>query len=79
MEIKVLGPGCPKCHALEKTVKDVLAETGLQAELKKITDIKEIASHGIMLTPGLIVNGKVKSAGKVLSKSDVKKFIQQEQ
>lgn len=79
MEIKVLGPGCPKCHALEKTVKEVLGETGIEAEVKKITDIKEIASHGIMLTPGLIVNGKIKATGKVLSKNDVKKYIEQEQ
>lgn len=78
MEIKVLGTGCPKCHALEKTVKEVLAETGTAAEIKKVTDIKEIASHGIMLTPGLVINGKVKSAGKVLSKNDVKKFVEEE-
>ncbi len=78
MEIKVLGTGCPKCHALEKTVKEVLDETGITAEIKKITDIKEIASHGIMLTPGLVINGKVKSAGKVLSKNDVKKYIEEE-
>lgn len=79
MEIKVLGPGCPKCHALEKTVREVLAETGIDAEINKITGIKEIAAHGIMLTPGLIINGKIKSTGKVLSKSEVQKFIKQEQ
>ena len=78
MEIKVLGTGCSKCHALENMVKEVLGETGLTAEIKKITDIKEIASHGIMLTPGLVINGKVKSAGKVLSKNDVKKYIEEE-
>lgn len=78
MEIKVLGPGCPKCQTLEKLVKEVLNETGIAAEVKKITDLKEIAGHGIMLTPGLIVNGKIKSTGKVLNKADVKKFIEQE-
>lgn len=78
MEIKVLGPGCPKCHALEKTVQEVLGETGISAEVQKITDIKQIAGHGIMLTPGLIINGKIKSSGKVLSKNEVKKFIEQE-
>ncbi len=78
MEIKVLGPGCPKCHALEKAVKEVLEETGINAEVKKITGIKEIAEHGIMLTPGLVINGKVKSVGKVLSKSNIKKYIEQE-
>lgn len=79
MEIKVLGPGCPKCKTLEKTVKEVLSETGINAEVKKITDFKEIASHGIMLTPGLIINGKIKSTGRVLNKNEVKKFIEQEQ
>lgn len=78
MEIKVLGPGCPKCQALEKLVKEVLKETGITAEVKKITDLKEIASHGIMLTPGLIVNSKIKATGRVLSKADVKKYIEQE-
>ncbi len=79
MEMKVLGTGCPKCHALEKAVKEVLEETGINAEVKKNTGIKEIAEHGIMLTPGLIINGKVKSIGKVLSKSDIKKYVEQEQ
>jgi len=78
VEIKVLGPGCPKCQALEKLVKEVLKETGITAEVKKITDLKEIASHGIMLTPGLIVNSKIKATGRVLSKADVKKYIEQE-
>ena len=79
MEMKVLGTGCPKCHALEKAVKEVLEETGINAEVKKNTGIKEIAEHGIMLTPGLIINGKVKSIGKVLSKSVIKKYVEQEQ
>lgn len=79
MEIKVLGPGCPKCHALEKTVQEVISETGISAEVKKITDIKQIASHGIMLTPGLVINGKIKSTGKALNKNEVRKYIEQEQ
>lgn len=78
MEIKVLGPGCHKCHSLEKAVQEVLNETGISAEVKKITDLKEIAGHGILLTPGLIVNGKIKAVGKVLSKNEIKKFLQQE-
>lgn len=79
MEIKVLGTGCPKCHTLEKAVNETLAENGISAEVKKITDIKEIAAHGVMLTPGLVINGKVKSVGKVLTKGEIKKLIEQEQ
>lgn len=79
MEIKVLGTGCPKCHSLEKAVNEALAESGISAEVKKITDIKEIAAHGVMLTPGLMVNGKVKSVGKVLTKGEIRKIIEQEQ
>lgn len=79
MEIKVLGTGCPKCHALEKAVHEAVQEAGIQAEVKKVSDIKEIAAHGIMLTPGLIINGKVKSVGKLLNKNEIKKFMEQEQ
>lgn len=78
MEIIVLGPGCHKCHSLEKTVQEVLNEMGLSAEVKKITDFKAIAAHGILLTPGLIVNGKIKAMGKVLHKNEIKNFLQQE-
>ena len=78
MEFKILGTGCAKCHALEEAVKEAVKETGVQANVLKVTDIVEIASTGVLMTPGLMINGKVKSAGKVLSKNDVKKLIEQE-
>ena len=66
MEIKVLGPGCANCHKMADMAKQAVQELGLSAEVMKITDISDIARHGILSTPGLIVNGKVKFSGKPL-------------
>ena len=70
MEIKVLGPGCLNCQKLEEMVKVAVKELGLEATLRKITDIGEIVRYGILSTPGLIVNGKVKHSGKILPDMD---------
>ena len=78
MQIKVLGPGCQKCHALEKAVREVVHEMGLAADIVEVKDINEIVSHGVLLTPGLVINEKVKSSGKVLSKNEIKKYVKQE-
>lgn len=76
MEIKVLGPGCANCHKMEELTKQAVKELGITAEVVKITDIGDIARHGILSTPGLIVNGKVKHAGKPLPTLDkVKELI----
>ncbi len=79
MEIKVLGPGCVNCHKMEEMAKQAVKELGVNAEVVKITDIGEIARHGILSTPGLIVNGKVKHTGKPLpSLMKVKELIKGE-
>ena len=75
MHIKVLGPGCKKCHETEKIVKEAVAEAGSAATVEYITDIAEIAKHGIFSTPAVIVDSDVKSVGKVPSKADVKSWI----
>jgi small redox-active disulfide protein 2 len=76
MEIKVLGPGCANCHKMEELAKQALKELNLTAEVVKITDIGDIARHGILSTPGLIVNGKIKHSGKPLPSLDkVKELI----
>jgi small redox-active disulfide protein 2 len=76
MEIKVLGPGCANCLKMEAMTKQAIKELGLSAEVVKITDIGDIARHGILSTPGLIVNGKVKHTGKPLPSLDkVKELI----
>jgi small redox-active disulfide protein 2 len=66
MEIKVLGPGCANCQKMEELAKTAVKELDIDAKIEKITDIGQIAMHGILSTPGLIVNGKIKHSGKPL-------------
>ena len=76
MEIKVLGPGCPKCQQTEKIVNEVVAETGVDAQVEKVTDVMEIARHGVFGTPAVVVDGEVKSVGKIPDKDEIKSWIQ---
>jgi small redox-active disulfide protein 2 len=71
MEIKILGPGCPKCAKTEEIVKQAVAESGVDANVVKVTDTMEIASYGIFGTPAVVIDGEVKSVGKIPSKDDV--------
>ncbi|RLC10034.1 MAG: thioredoxin family protein [Deltaproteobacteria bacterium] len=75
MDIKVLGPGCPKCEQTEKVIKETVAETGADAQIEKVTDIKAIAGYGVFMTPAVVIDGEVKSVGKIPKKSDVKAWI----
>jgi small redox-active disulfide protein 2 len=75
MDIKVLGPGCPKCQTLEKNTKEAVEELGLEAEVSKVTDVNEIVDYGVFMTPGLVVDGEVKLAGKVATKNEIKKLL----
>ena len=75
MEIKVLGPGCPKCNQTEKIVKEVIAEEGVDAQIEKVTNAMEIAGYGVFGTQAVVVDGEVKSVGKIPSKEDVKTWI----
>jgi len=75
MEIKVLGSGCPKCEETERSVKEVIAETGVDARVEKVTDLMEIAGHGVFMTPSVVVDGEVKSVGKVPSKNEIKGWV----
>lgn len=75
MEIKVLGPGCPKCQKTEELVKEAVAESGIQANIIKISDTMEIAKHGIFGTPAIIVDGQVKAMGKVPTKAEIINWI----
>jgi len=79
MEIKVLGPGCVNCHKMEELAKQAVKDLGVDAKIEKITDIGQIAMHGILSTPGLMVNGKIKHSGKPLpSLEKVKELIKSE-
>ncbi len=74
--IKVLGSGCAKCNALEAAVRAALAELGSSESVEHVRDFAEIAAFGVMSTPALVVDGKVLSFGRVLSKDDAKKLIE---
>ncbi len=75
VDVKVLGSGCAKCHALEDAVCAALEELGMDTTIDHVTDFSQIAAYGIMSTPALVVNGKVVSYGKVLSKDEAKAII----
>ena len=75
MDIKVLGPGCSKCQQTEKIVKEAVAESGVEASVEKVTDTMEIAGYGVFGTPAVVVDGEVKSAGKIPKKQDVLGWI----
>ncbi len=75
MKIQILGTGCPKCRQLAENAAVAAEELGLDCELEKVTDINEIMKFGIMMTPGLAVDGQVKSTGKLLSVDEIKKLL----
>lgn len=67
MKIQILGPGCMKCKQLETNAREAAAKMGVNAEFEKISDIDQIMELGVMMTPGLIIDGEVRSVGKVLT------------
>jgi len=75
MKIQVLGTGCPKCKKLAENAEAAAQALGLEYEIEKVTDLNEIMKAGVMMTPALVVDGAVKSAGKVPSADNIKKFL----
>ena len=75
MKIKVLGPGCARCHQLEQTTKEVLDELGIDAEVEEVKDMKKIMEYPILTTPGLVINEKLICSGRVPTKAEVTTFI----
>jgi small redox-active disulfide protein 2 len=73
--LKILGTGCPKCTKLAELTHQAAAELGLEHEIVKVTDLNAIMSHGVMMTPALVVDGEVKCVGKVPSLEEIKKLI----
>ena len=76
MKIEVLGTGCPRCKTLYENVQQALRDTGKDAEVVKVEDIKQITAYGVMMSPALVIDGDVRSVGKVLSPSEIKALIQ---
>ncbi|HCS47934.1 MAG TPA: redox-active disulfide protein 2 [Candidatus Aminicenantes bacterium] len=77
MEIRILGPGCPRCHEVEKRTINVLAQLSVAADVQKISDIKKIMEYSIIGTPGLVINGNVKCSGRIPSLEEIKRWIQE--
>ncbi len=75
VKIQILGTGCPKCKKLTENAEKAVNELGGDFQIIKVTDINEIMEFGVMVTPGLVVDGEVKSAGKVLSSEDIKEIL----
>ncbi len=75
MLIQVLGTGCTKCKTLYEMVKKAVQETGVDAEVEKVEDIEQIMAFELIMTPGLVINGEVKAAGRLPSVEDIKKLI----
>jgi small redox-active disulfide protein 2 len=67
MKIQILGTGCPKCKQLEANAREAVTKMGVEAEIAKVTDIDEIMNMGVMMTPALVIDGEVRSVGKVLT------------
>jgi len=75
MKIEILGTGCKKCKKLEENAQEAIKSAGVEATIEKVEDMKTIMEYGIMSTPGLVIDGKVKSTGKVLKPKEIEKFL----
>lgn len=75
MKIEILGMGCATCNKLEDTVRLAVKETGIDAHIDHVKDIKQIMGYGVMTTPALVINGEVKVAGKIPAKDEIKKWL----
>ena len=75
MEIKVLGPGCPRCETTKKNVEEAVAEAGVDANVEKVTDAMKIAGYGVFGTPAVVIDGEVKCVGKIPDKDEIKGWI----
>ncbi len=74
-KLQILGTGCPKCRKLVENAEEAAKDLGIEFEIEKITDITDIMAFGVMITPALAVDGKVKSSGKLLSVDDIKGIL----
>ena len=75
MKIEILGVGCAKCHKLEELVREIAKNEGINADISKVEDFKKIMNYGVMTTPALVIDGKVKAAGKIPSADEIKGWL----
>ncbi|MCK4696225.1 MAG: TM0996/MTH895 family glutaredoxin-like protein [Candidatus Cloacimonetes bacterium] len=76
MIIKILGSGCKKCKKLEENARQAISQLTGDHSIEKVTDLNQFMNYGVMITPALVIDEKVKSVGKVLSSEDIKKLIE---
>ncbi len=77
MEVRILGRGCPKCREVEKRLLAVLAELGVTADVRKVADLTKIIEHGVLETPGLVIDGTVKSSGRIPRPEEIRGWIKE--
>ena len=75
MKIQILGTGCPKCNQLYQNATAAAEEAGLEADIEKVTDLNDIMAFGVMVTPALVIDGQVKTSGKVPSADAIKDML----
>jgi small redox-active disulfide protein 2 len=75
LSIKVLGPGCANCRKLEEVAREAVAATGIEAEIIKVTDMQQIIAYDVLKTPGLVINGKLVSSGRIPTPASVAEWI----
>ena len=75
MNVKILGPGCSRCHQLGQAVRDVVSELAIDATVEEVKDIQKMAKYHVLTTPGLVINEELVCSGKVPSKAEVTQFI----
>jgi len=75
MKIKVLGPGCVRCHQVEQTAREVVKELGLDVSIEEVKDVKRVMQYPSLTTPGLVVNEELVCSGRVPTKAEVTQFV----
>ncbi|MFA5763902.1 MAG: thioredoxin family protein [archaeon] len=75
MKIEILGTGCPKCKVLEENAKKAVEEIKIKAEIIKVTDINKIISYGVMSTPAIVIDGKIKASGRIAEVKEIKEWL----
>lgn len=75
MKVEVLGTGCAKCHKLEANVNKAVADLGADVQVEKVTDLQAIMAYGVMSTPALVIDGKVRVTGKVPDAAEIGRML----
>ncbi len=75
LNITIYGPGCAKCHETERRVRHVVEQSGIQAEVRKATDFAEMARAGVLMTPGVAINGVIVSSGRIPSEDEIQSWV----